>query len=285
MNDDTRALEGDWRVKRLDGLLPPMIGVNKRIRGARGETRVGPLTTWRFRVERRGEEAELIYLPPFSELVDELRVAEGGSWIGITRLAGRELGRFRMTRTQHTVHNDTERTDMPQDRLHAKLVDYVENVHALEQNVLLQLDSLILNATDAELAGMFREHREETRRQSERLADRRRALGGPVLSAAGKDLAAVAGAQIKGLSDVLRPDRAIRGARDAFVTEHLEIAAYEILERLAERAGDTETARVARENRAEEEAMAQRITETWDRFLDLTLAEDGIPTRADTARG
>jgi hypothetical protein len=35
-------LEGDWHVERLSGLLPTMIGVWKRIRGDRGQTRIGP---------------------------------------------------------------------------------------------------------------------------------------------------------------------------------------------------------------------------------------------------
>jgi ferritin-like metal-binding protein YciE len=58
----------------------------------------------------------------------------------------------------------------------------------------------------------------------------------------------------------------------------MEIAAYQLLERLAEKAGDTETAEVARQNRADEEEMARRIDASWDRTLDLTLEENNIPT-------
>ncbi|MDQ3865143.1 MAG: ferritin-like domain-containing protein [Actinomycetota bacterium] len=166
------------------------------------------------------------------------------------------------------------------ERLRRKLAEYVEYVHALEQNVLLQLESLTINTRDPELADIFRQHKEETRRQQQRLRERRATLGrGLGLSSARKDLAAIAVAQVKGVGDVLRSDKAVQNARDAFVTEHAEIAAYELLGRLAERAGDPETANVARENRAEEEAMAARIAENWDEFLDLTLREQGLMPR------
>jgi ferritin-like metal-binding protein YciE len=165
---------------------------------------------------------------------------------------------------------------MAQEHLRRKLVEYVQNVHALEQNVLLMLDAMILTTDDEEIRDIFRQHKEETRLQEQRLAERRSALGGVGLASMGKDLSAILVAQAKGAADLWRSDKPVQNARDAFVTEHLEIAAYEILERLAERAGDHETAEVARTNRAEEEAMAQRIAANWDRFLDLTLLKAGV---------
>ena len=49
-----------------------------------------------------------------------------------------------------------------------------------------------------------------------------------------------------------------------------------MLERLAERAGDNQTARIARQNRRDEEMMVRKIAANWDTFVDMTLAENGI---------
>ncbi len=273
-----RSLVGKWKVERMGGLLPPMIGVRKTIRGGAGETRVGPLPVWPFRAKRTFESVDLVYRRSFSTFVDEVRREPDGSWLGRMTFLGLELGRFRMTPIDHrkTSRNEEEKAVNQQQRLQRKLVEYVQNVHAMEQNILLMLDSIILTMEDPDLTAMFRAHKEETRRQERGLNDRLKALGGLGLASTGKDLAAIASAQAKGVADLWRADKPVRNARDAFVTEHLEIAAYEVLERLAERADDPETAELARENRAEEEAMAQRIASNWDGFLDLTLAGQGI---------
>ena len=221
-----KDLEGDWQVERLSGLLPPMTGVWKRIRGDRGSTRFGPLPGVPFRLERRQGHIALIYRPPFSMLVDELQTKADDSWLGRATLGGRELGRFRMTRDRH--HHDPgleEEGSMKQRRLRKKLVEYVQNVHAMEQNVLLLLDSMILTTNDEEVKEMLRRHKAETRRQEQLLRERREALGGLGWSSLGKDVSAIVAAQAKGVADLWRADKAAQNARDTFATEHMEIAA------------------------------------------------------------
>ena len=163
---------------------------------------------------------------------------------------------------------------MADDKLNQKLIDYIEDAHALEQNVSTMLDSMISTTDDPEIEQMLKHHKEETERQEARLRKRLDALGAGTSTR--KQAQTVAAALVKGAADVVRGDQAGKNARDAYTTEHMEIAAYQLLERLAEKAGDAETAEVARQNRAEEEAMAQKIDANWDRFLDLTLAENDI---------
>ncbi len=91
-------LEGRWRLERLSGVLPPLIAARKEIRGYRGKTQLGPLLEASFRVEEREDCLALIYRPPFSMLVDEVRKESEGSWLGKATLGGRAFGQFRMTR-------------------------------------------------------------------------------------------------------------------------------------------------------------------------------------------
>jgi ferritin-like metal-binding protein YciE len=146
----------------------------------------------------------------------------------------------------------------------------------MEQSISRSLDSMISTTDDPEVVEMLRHHKEETERHERLLRERLDALGAGTSTR--KEAQTVAGALLKGIGDAARTDKPGKNARDGYVTEHMEIAAYQLLERLAVRAGDTETAEVARRNRADDEAMAQKIDANWDKFLDLTLAEAGIQT-------
>jgi hypothetical protein len=86
-------LDGEWKVRRLAGLLPPLVGVRKHIHGSRGETRVGPLPGAPFDVVG----LELRYRAPFSGFVDVLEPNSDG-YLGRAMFRGREFGRFALER-------------------------------------------------------------------------------------------------------------------------------------------------------------------------------------------
>jgi hypothetical protein len=91
-----------------------------------------------------------------------------------------------------------------------------------------------------------------------------------------KQVGGVLGALAKMPLDLVRGEKPGRNARDAFATEYLEIASYELLRRMADKAGDEETAKAATEIIAEEKSMADFISSHWDTFVDLSLKEEGI---------
>ena len=84
-------IAGTWSVERVSGILPPLVGLRKRIRATEGETTLGPLSA-RFDVVGR----ELRYRSPFAGFVDVLE-PDGETWTGRAFLRGREYGRLRLT--------------------------------------------------------------------------------------------------------------------------------------------------------------------------------------------
>jgi hypothetical protein len=78
--------------------MPPLPGVGKRIAGSAGVTRVGPVTVGRFTVRERPDGAALAYRWPLRAVVDEVRPAPDGGWLGTMRVFGRAVGDFRMRR-------------------------------------------------------------------------------------------------------------------------------------------------------------------------------------------
>jgi ferritin-like metal-binding protein YciE len=91
-----------------------------------------------------------------------------------------------------------------------------------------------------------------------------------------KQAGGILGALAKMPLDLVRGEKAGRNARDGFATEHMEIASYELLKRVAERANDPDTVAACDEIIAQERAMADTIAANWDKFAELSLRENGV---------
>jgi ferritin-like metal-binding protein YciE len=256
-------LDGIWDVERVSGLLPPMLATRKRIRGTRGETIVGPLPGIPFDVVGH----ELRYGGPLTGFVDVLVPLPDGTYEGRSLYRGREFGRFRLL--------PATKKEASMGSIDDQLVKHLDEAIAMEENVKRMLDGLVAAVDDPQLIDLFEHHRHETDEHSKRLRERLGAHGAS--PSVVREATGILGALMKLPLDLVRPEKTGRGARDAYATEHLEIAAYQLLERVAERAGDEQTAAVARLNREEEQAMAQRIDGLWDLICEASLREEGVP--------
>jgi ferritin-like metal-binding protein YciE len=157
-----------------------------------------------------------------------------------------------------------------------QLVKHIDEAYAMEQNVLRMLNGMIKTTDDAEMRQALERHKTETEQQADRLKQRLDAHGSS--PSVVKEAGGILGALMKGVVDLARGEKAGRNARDGYATEHMEIASYELLERIATRAGDNETAEVARTNRSEEEGMARKIEQSWDKVAEISLREEGVTT-------
>lgn len=250
-------LDGVWEVKRTGGALPPLVGVRKRIRGDHGETVVVAGPGLPFDV--RG--SELRYRAPFAFLVDVLE-PHGDGFRGRATAFGRTYGEFELRRA-------------PMAEIETQLVTHIDEAHALEQTVLRLLDGLIQGADDPELIDRLEHHKLETQQHESLMRGRLEAHGAQPSMV--RQAAGMLEAALKLPLDLMRGERSGRTARDAYTTEHLEIASYELLRRVAERAGDEETARACRDILEQERAMARFFEENWDRFAEQSLREEGVP--------
>ena len=160
------------------------------------------------------------------------------------------------------------------DQLKAQLLKHIDEAHAMEQNVLRMLDGMISTTDDPEILDALEHHKLQTQNHADRMAERLEAHD--VEPSTVKQIGGVLGALAKMPLDFVRGEKAGRNARDGYATEHLEIASYELLWRIAQKAGDEVTAQAAQEIIAEEQAMAALLEQNWDKFAELSLIEEGV---------
>src|SRR5215211_5266879 len=155
--------------------------------------------------------------------------------------------------------------------LREQLVKYLTDAHSIEEQALPQLRAAPKIAGDERLAETFREHEAETEEQRRLVRERLDALGGSPAKL--KDAVMKAGGAGFALFAASQPDTPGKLTAHAYSFEHLELASYELLLRVAERAGDSETAEVARRIRDQELAMAERIEASFDRTVEASLRD------------
>ena len=174
--------------------------------------------------------------------------------------------------------------------LRPKLIEQLQTLHATKAAALRMFDVMLAAVRKQRDAGELPEvqdllermtkafggHEEETREHERRLRARLEALD--AAPSKPRELGLAAAALVRAHVGRIGGQNHGANARDAFVFEHLEIACWELLEQLAERTGDAETAELARSCRAEDDEMASVIRRNFTNVLSLALASEGLPT-------
>jgi ferritin-like metal-binding protein YciE len=162
--------------------------------------------------------------------------------------------------------------------LDAQLDGYLADAHAIEQQAVSLLEGGQKIVDEEGMAALFEEHLAETHGHERRVFERLEARGSSPSSV--KDLGMRLGGLNVGAFFAAQPDTPAKLSGFAFAFEHLEVGGYELLRRVAERAGDADSAQLAITIAAEERAMAERIAACWDAVVDAGLEAVGAAPAA-----
>jgi ferritin-like metal-binding protein YciE len=180
-----------------------------------------------------------------------------------------------------------------------KLVQWLNEAHVKEVELETALAGHIGLTDKAPYKKRLQQHLKETHEHKRLVARRIKALGGqpstgPAVPAAPKMVGAAAGrakAAVKGQVAAARAlvtdqaDTHVRNAQEELREEHVEIALYLRIETLATAVGDTDTAKLARGIRRDEERMAKYLTAELPRLVkDVVRAEIPRDQRATSPR-
>jgi len=151
-----------------------------------------------------------------------------------------------------------------------QLVKYLADAHSIEEQAISLLERAS-SRDDGSLDSAYEEHLAETREHAELIAARIDALGGDTSTL--KDAFMKMGAFNWGTFFEAHPDTPGKLAAFAYAFEHLEIGGYEQLRRVAQRAGDTETAGLAERILEQERNAASTIKSLFPEAARLSLQE------------
>jgi ferritin-like metal-binding protein YciE len=179
----------------------------------------------------------------------------------------------------------------------SKLVQWLNEAHVKEAELEADLGAHIKLTKKAPYKKRLQKHLTETREHKRSVARRVKQLGGTpsavkapvpnlVGEAAGKAVAGVKG-QVGAARALVtsQPETHLRNAQEELREEHVEIAMYTRIEALAEQVGDSDTAKLARGIRRDEERMAKFLDAELPRLVkDLVTEEIPRDQRAQRRR-
>jgi ferritin-like metal-binding protein YciE len=160
---------------------------------------------------------------------------------------------------------------MPPSDIQEQLVKHLTDMHSIEVQAQAQMKAAPKMAGTDDLARIYEEHERETAEHKRLVGERLEAHGASPSKL--KDVVAGATAVPFILFAKSQPDTPGKLAAHALSYEHMEHAGYELLQRVADRAGDAETARVARTIADQELAMAERIESHFDETVEASLRD------------
>lgn len=160
------------------------------------------------------------------------------------------------------------------EALESSLRSYLADAHALEKQSIALLEKAIEIAGDETLEGIYRSHLEESHEHAQLVEERLNALGGDPSTL--KDTVLELAGLEWGLFFQAQGDTPGKLAVFAFAVEHLEIAGYELLARVAQRVGDQGTIDLTERILGQERGMATRLTKAFDRAFEASMEAQGV---------
>jgi ferritin-like metal-binding protein YciE len=215
------------------------------------------------------ETASYELLARVARRADEQDVAEAAERI-------RDEERAMIERLQLTLEPTVTAAldEHPRDDLPTLIRKYLADAHAIEEQAIALLERAPKLVEEAELETVFADHLAETRDHAELVQERLHALGDDPSSL--KDAAMRLGALNWGTFFQGHPDTPGKLTAFAYAFEYLEIGGYEQLKRVAERAGDSETAQLAERILEEERAAATKLAGSFDVAAAASLRAVGV---------
>jgi ferritin-like metal-binding protein YciE len=158
----------------------------------------------------------------------------------------------------------------------AKLIQYLSEAYGKERELEVALQTDIAMTTKPPYKKRLQQHLKETKAHAKALDRRIKKLGGgsqTVQSLVGKATAVAKGPLhlIRGSGE---QEKLLKNAKTQFTAEQEEISTYLALEVFANKVGDKETAKLARDIRREEERMAKFLEGQIRRLAGATALEE-----------